>query len=98
MGIRQPKFENYKKIIHTVLKVARDVAANECATSDILIAYRLPWRNTRSRHVIAGLSERLAKMNFLREKKGLNKSEVIKLVRLFENFTAPRLLFFNLKN
>ena len=42
MGIRQPKFENYKKSIHTVLKVAREVAANECATSDILIAYRLP--------------------------------------------------------
>ena len=82
MGIRRPKFEKYNKSLHTVLKVATEVAANECATSDILIAYRLPGRNTRSCHVIAGL----------------NKSEIIKSVRCFKNLTAPRLLFFNLKN
>ena len=98
MRIRRPKFEKYNKCLHTVLKVAREVAANECATSDILIAYRLPGRNTRSRHVIAGFSQKLAKVNFFAIKKGLNKSEIIKSVNLFENLAAPRLLFFILKN
>ena len=88
MGIRRPKFEIYNKSLDTVLKVAREVAANECATSDILIAYRLPGRNTRSRNVIAGLSQRLAKMNFFARKERTEQVRDNKIGQIIRKFDS----------
>ena len=84
--------ENFDTTIAKVVEISHDIGANMQA-SDIPIAHRLPSRSNRGKPIIVRFARRIAKINFLRNKKKMADKEGLKNISVFEDLSKARVNF-----